>query len=41
MREQVEERLEYFDTGERGAPNEEVMDDVLKSLKTRKKRKHS
>ena len=41
MREQVEERLEYFDTGERGAPNDEVMEEVLKSLKPKKKRKHS
>lgn len=41
MREQVEERLEYFDTGERGAPNDEVMEDVLKSLKKKQKRKHS
>ena len=41
MREQVEERLEYFDTGERGAPNDEVMEEVMNSLKTKKKKSKS
>ena len=33
MRDQVEERLEYFKTGERGPPNDEVMHEVLQELK--------
>mmetsp|Transcript_7575 Transcript_7575/g.14163 ORF Transcript_7575/g.14163 Transcript_7575/m.14163 type:complete len:444 (-) Transcript_7575:3903-5234(-) len=33
MHEQVEERLKYFNTGERGPLNEEVMHDVLEAVK--------
>jgi nucleolar protein 56 len=33
MREQVEERLRFFSTGQKGRPNEEVMHEVLEGLK--------
>lgn len=32
MKQQVEERLSYFDTGERGPQNEDVMHEVLEQL---------
>jgi nucleolar protein 56 len=39
MKEQVEQRLEYFDTGERGPANEDVMAEVAEKLERRAKRK--
>lgn len=44
MQQQVEERLKYFDSGERGLPNEEVMHEVLEQLQAeapKKKKKRS
>jgi hypothetical protein len=32
MKQQVEERLTYFDSGERGPQNEDVMHEVIEQL---------